>query len=214
MYIHPGGGDDRAFLWKYPETPGSTEAESCFELTGHSDTVSSVGFNYDGTLALTGSYDGTIRIWNVETGELKIVLDGPEDIEFAEWHVKGNAVVAGSKDGTIWMWLTHNGQCVQVFAGHDGGVACGCYSKDGTTVCSGGEDGTIRLWAPLTGKCKHVFEGHFGHEGPVTCIASGGEGADLLLTGRSFLMCHFTSKTSHAVSWKGLLDQNSRVGLT
>ena len=173
-------------MWQYPETAGITEPVSCFELAGHTDTVSSVGFNYDGTLALTGSYDGTIRIWNVDTGELVIVLDGPEDIEFAEWHYRGNAVVAGSKDGTIWMWLTHNGQCVQVFAGHDGGVVCGCYTRDGTTVCSGGEDGTVRLWAPLTGKCKHVFEGHFGHEGPVTCIASGGEGGDLLLTGECF----------------------------
>ena len=36
-----------------------------------------------------------------------------------------NAIIAGSKDGTIWMWLSHNGQCVQVFAGHDGGVSCG-----------------------------------------------------------------------------------------
>ena len=36
-----------------------------------------------------------------------------------------NALIAGSKDGTVWMWLAHNGQCVQVFAGHDGGVTCG-----------------------------------------------------------------------------------------
>lgn len=83
----------------------------------HTDTVTSVGFNFDGKLALTGSYDGTVKIWNVDTSELVVVLDGPEDIEWAEWHKKGNAVIAGSTDGTIWMWLTHNGQCVQVFAG-------------------------------------------------------------------------------------------------
>ena len=50
-------------------------------------------------------------------GELKQVLEGPEDIEWAEWHSKGNAVLAGSKDGTVWMWMAHNGQCVHVFAG-------------------------------------------------------------------------------------------------
>ena len=117
--------------------------------------------------------------------ELKIVLEGPEDIEFAEWHSKGNAIIAGSKDGTVWMWLTQTGQCVQVFAGHDGGVSCGCFTKDGNVVCSGGEDGTVRLWAPVTGKCKHTFEGHFGHEGMVTCLASSSDG-DLLLSGESF----------------------------
>jgi ribosome assembly protein SQT1 len=90
---------------------------SVTELLGHTDTVTCVGFNFDGTLALTASYDGTVRIWKVPSGELVQVLEGPEDIEWAEWHVKGNAVVAGSRDGTIWMWLTFNGQCVQVFAG-------------------------------------------------------------------------------------------------
>lgn len=71
-------------------------------MSGHTDTVSSVGFNYDGTLALTGSYDGTIRVWSVETGECKITLEGPEDIEFAEWHSKGNAILAGSRDGMLY----------------------------------------------------------------------------------------------------------------
>lgn len=79
--------------------------------------MTSVGFNFDGTLALTGSYDGTVRIWSASTGALLQVLEGPEDVEWAEFHSKGNAVLAGSKDGTVWMWMAHNGQCVQVFAG-------------------------------------------------------------------------------------------------
>ena len=179
-----GGGDDRAFIWTYDVAADGVPSGSrdVIELTGHTDTVSTVGFNFDGTLALTGAYDGTVRVWSVETGELKIVLEGPEDVEFAEWHSKGNAIIAGSKDGTVWMWLTQTGQCVQVFAGHDGGVSCGCFTKDGNVVCSGGEDGTVRLWAPVTGKCKHTFEGHFGHEGMVTCLASSSDG-DLLLSG-------------------------------
>ena len=190
-----GGGDDRAFIWSYEtNNAASTETGSVssnssnrqilFELTGHTDTVSTVGFNFDGTMALTGSYDGTIRVWTVETGELKLVLDGPEDIEFAEWHSKGNAIMAGSKDGTAWMWLAETGQCVQVFAGHDGGVSCGCFTKDGGAVCTGDEDGSIRVWAPVTGKCKHTFEGHFGHEGMVTCLASSSDG-ELLLSGET-----------------------------
>jgi ribosome assembly protein SQT1 len=180
-----GGGDDVAYIWKYEnanEGPESGNLISSHKLEGHTDTVTSVGFNFDGTLALTGAYDGTVRVWDVATGKEKLVLEGPEDVEWAEWHSKGNAIIAGSKDGTIWMWLAHNGQCVQVFAGHDGGVSSGCFTKDGKFVCSGGEDGSVRVWAPKNGQCKHVFEGVNGHEAMVTCMASSADG-DLLLTG-------------------------------
>lgn len=119
--VMTGGGDDEAYIWRYncSSNDGSHGLiKHIVKLSGHKDTVTSVGFNFDGTLALTGSYDGTVRIWSSETGELKHVLEGPEDIEWAHWHQRGNAILAGSKDGTVWMWMAHNGQCVQVFAGN------------------------------------------------------------------------------------------------
>ena len=120
--IHPsndgtvitGGGDDKGYLWKYDTNntvaEGSEAILSMVELGGHTDTVTSVGFNFDGTKCLTASYDGTVRTWSAATGELLVVMDGPEDCEWAQWHTKGNAIIAGSKDGTIWMWLAHDGQ--------------------------------------------------------------------------------------------------------
>lgn len=146
--------------------------------------MTSIGFNFNGNLLLTGAYDGTVRIWQVSSGDCLQVLEGPEDVEWASWHSKGNAVIAGSKDGTIWMWLAHNGQCMMVFSGHDGLVSSGVFSADGKVVCSGGEDGTVRLWQPRTGVCSHVFENtqrsKDGHEAMVTCMRADGE---LILTG-------------------------------
>jgi WD40 repeat protein len=199
--IHPinpnivitGGGDDMAYIWKYSfacESADMTDtllepaaSKNCFELSGHTDTVTTVGFNHDGTLALTGGYDGKVRVWNVETGSLVVVLEGPGDIEWAEWHSVGNAILAGSSDGTAWMWLVPSGQCVQVLAGHDGSVSSGCFTRDGKLICTGGEDGTIRVWLPRSGACKHLFRGERdGHEAMVTALASSAD-ADLLLSG-------------------------------
>jgi WD40 repeat protein len=192
-----GGGDDVAYLWKYnnkqsdggPQEGSPGEVSSSVQLTGHTDTVTAVGFNFNGSLCLTGAYDGTVRIWQVADGLLLQVLEGPEDVEWAQWHNKGNAVIAGSRDGTVWMWLTHNGQCVHVFAGHDGGVSCGLFSKDGKSICTGGEDGTVRQWQPKTGACRQVFAGSTegtgtGHEAEVTCIAGSADG-DLVLSGET-----------------------------
>lgn len=200
--IHPnisgaiitGGGDDRAFIWTYggeiDEMSNNTigAIKSAVELTGHKDTITSVGFNFDGTMCLTASYDGTIKIWKVSSDItsapiLLHSLEGPEDIEWAEWHSKGNAVVAGSSDGTCWMWLANTGQCVQVLAGHEGGVSSGGFTKDGKLIYTGGEDGTVRAWMPKTGACKHVFSGaHFGHEAIVTCFVNSEDG-ELLVSG-------------------------------
>ena len=176
-----GGGDDKAYLWDISN--GSNNSSSSRYEFQHNDTVSSVGFNFDGTLCLTGGYDGYVKIWDVVTGELKQNLEGPEDIEWAQWHSKGNAVIAGSRDGTIWMWMATDGSCLQVFAGHEGGVSQGCFSKDGKLVCSGGEDGTVRLWAPKTGICKHVFASFDAHQALITSIDSSNDGL-LLLTGK------------------------------
>jgi hypothetical protein len=117
--IATGGCDDVAYLWHFPSSPNSNSADEIWfhQFSGHSDTVTSVGFNFNGKLLLTGSYDGTVMIWDISSKDRLQVLEGPEDIEWATWHTKGNAVLAGSKDGTVWLWLSHNGQCLQVFAG-------------------------------------------------------------------------------------------------
>jgi len=198
--IHPnrvgiiisGGGDDKGYIWKYCTSHVENTLDefggnilSCHELGGHTDTVTAVGFSFDGVLAFTAGYDGVIKIWDVETGELKATVDGPQDVEWAHWHSKGRAIVAGSSDGTAWMWVEVDGnwQCMQVFAGaHEGGVSSGCFSQDGKFVCTGGQDGSIRIWAPKTGKCKHTFSGHFAFTDEVTCVVSSSDG-DLLLAG-------------------------------
>jgi WD40 repeat protein len=116
--IATGGCDDIAYLWHFPSPNSNSSEEVWFhQFSGHTDTVTSVGFNFNGKLLLTGSYDGTVMIWDIGSKERLQLLEGPEDIEWATWHTKGNAVLAGSKDGTVWLWLSHNGQCLQVFAG-------------------------------------------------------------------------------------------------
>lgn len=208
-----GGEDDRAFIWTYDMTPhelsvaggdiAPSKVLSSIELTGHTDTVTNVGFNFDGSLALTGGYDGKVKIWKVDGGDLVVVLEGPEDIEWAEWHSVGNAVVAGSADGTAWMWLVPSGQCVQVLAGHDGSVSSGCFTKDGKLICTGGEDGTVRVWLPKSGACKYLFKGEReAHEAMVTCLVSSTDG-DLILSGTvSFSSVVYIQRFNLNVAWR------------
>jgi angio-associated migratory cell protein len=152
----------------------------------------------------------------VHTGELLRVLEGPEDIEWACWHSKGNCVLAGSKDGTIWMWLVQNGQCMAVFSGHDGLVSCGSFCSDGKLLCSGGEDGTVRVWQPRTAQCSKVFQDAEAHEAAITCLVAEGDyvltgsldGTARLYTCQTMrLLNTFLHSTGHAVQSNDMEDE-------
>ncbi|KAJ0393858.1 hypothetical protein P43SY_005980 [Pythium insidiosum] len=161
-----GGGDDVGVIWNRED--GSV----LHRLEGHTDTVASVDFSFDGKYAATGGFDGIVKVWEVATGKLVQTLEGPsEEVEWVTWHQKGNVVLAGSGDGTVWMWLASTGECMQVFAGHEMGVTCGSFTGSGKMIATGSSDQTVRLWNPKTGECTHVFRGHDFFEGPVTFLA-------------------------------------------
>ena len=187
-----GGGDDVAFLHRVsdaasaPRTSSAPPADvTSAALRGHTDTVSSLSFNHDGSLLASGGLDGKALVWSVADPALPPrALEGPGGgLEWVRWHPKGNVLLAGSEDFTAWMWNAADGALMQVFAGHSNSVSCGGFSPDGKTVATGSFDGSLRLWAPRTGECSTLFMGHPYHDGPVTCLDFHPSTEGLLLTG-------------------------------
>lgn len=187
-----GGGDDVAFLHRVsdaasaPRTSSAPPADvTSAALRGHTDTVSSLSFNHDGSLLASGGLDGKALVWSVADPALPPrALEGPGGgLEWVRWHPKGNVLLAGSEDFTAWMWNAADGALMQVFAGHSNSVSCGGFSPDGKTVATGSFDGSLRLWAPRTGECSTLFMGHPYHDGPVTCLDFHPNTEGLLLTG-------------------------------
>jgi len=100
-----GGQDDVAVLWNLNEENGALHCVERCRLSGHTDSVTQVAFSADGKYVATGGYDGIVKIWLPETGELVHTLDGPsKEIEWILWHPKGHAILAGSADAMAWMW--------------------------------------------------------------------------------------------------------------
>ena len=105
------------------------------ELEGHTETVEFIKFNHDGKYVVTGGMNNVLRVWQVkeEPGAVtpfKITLkckleNGPsesDDINFVEWHPKGNAVICGGKDQMVWLMNAISGDFLACFSGHKGEV--------------------------------------------------------------------------------------------
>lgn len=178
-----GGQDDVAIMWKIkevvqPETqqPGLA-CDEVVRLTGHTDSVTSVGFSYDGQFVATSSYDGSVKVWKCTQGamgELLHTLEGPsKEVEWMLWHPKGHVIIAGSLDSTAWMWWAPTGKVMQVFAGHADAVTCGCWVNQGKLIATGSTDNGAIIWNPRTGQPAQSFRSL--HDGGVVAATAHGE---------------------------------------
>ena len=72
-------------------------------LEGHTNWVSAVAVLGDGRV-VSGGYDNTLRVWDVDTGVCERVLEGHTDAVFAVAVLGGGRVVSGSGDRTLRVW--------------------------------------------------------------------------------------------------------------
>ncbi|WOB70533.1 hypothetical protein [Microcystis aeruginosa] len=130
-------------------------------LVGHNGSVNSVSFSPDGKTLVSGSYDNTIKLWNVETGKEIRTLKGHDSYVLSvNFSPDGKTLVSGSEDNTIKLWNVETGQEIRTLKGHGSFFNSVNFSPDGKTLVSGSEDNTIKLWNVETGQEIRTLKGH------------------------------------------------------
>ncbi len=149
------------YTFTLQEKPKVPEYKLLKNLIGHSGYVYSVAYSPDGTKIISGSMDGTIKIWNANTGQCLKTLKGHSEYVYSvAFSPDGRRIVSGSTDKTIKIWDANTGQCLKTLKGHKNFVLSVAYSPDGTKIISGSRDNTIKIWNANTGQCLKTLKGH------------------------------------------------------
>ncbi|KAJ3079665.1 hypothetical protein HDU99_010378, partial [Rhizoclosmatium hyalinum] len=142
-------------------TIGAEKEWGPFQFAGHSDMVNSVAFSADSKTVVSGSWDNTVKLWSVKTGEcIKTFVGHSWWVESVAFSADSKTVVSGSQDGNIKFWHVETGECVKSLAGHYSSVNSVAFSADSKTVVSGSKDGNVKFWHVETGRCVKTLSGH------------------------------------------------------
>ena len=146
-------------------------------LLGHADTVWSVALSADGQTLASGSEDQTIKLWNLETGQVNRTLTGHSaSVRSVSLSPDGQTLASGSSDNTIKLWNVQTGQLRQTLEGHSDSVWSVAFDRTGQLLISGSGDNNIKLWNVQTGQLRQTLE---GHSGPVYSVALSPDGQNL-----------------------------------
>ncbi len=140
------------------------------KLKGHPSCVSSGAFSPDGKTVVTGSFDSTACMWDVETGRKLRVLKHTSVVSSVAWSPDGKTILTGSWYGTAHVWDTKTGKLLKKFDGHDSikavyineaphSISSVAYSPKGDIVITVSEGGTTRLWNIRTGSLLKQLTG-------------------------------------------------------
>ena len=121
----------------------------------------SANFSPDETKIVSASQDGTVKIWNVNSGACIKTLTGHTTVvKYATFTPDGSKIVSASKDNKIKIWNVNTGECLKTLIGHNDYVNHISFSPDGGKIISSSSDGSIKVWNMSSGTCLQSIDAH------------------------------------------------------
>lgn len=137
-------------------------------------------FSPDGTRLATGSWQGTVKLWNPQTGELTGILTNATHVISLRFSPDGETLAVCSVNDSLWLYDLPTGAQHRAARGHTSFVTDAAFSPDGATLATCSPDQTVRLWDITARRETACWRGHSYQVGYVAwspdgkIVASGG----------------------------------------
>mmetsp|Transcript_6638 Transcript_6638/g.13067 ORF Transcript_6638/g.13067 Transcript_6638/m.13067 type:complete len:330 (+) Transcript_6638:33-1022(+) len=185
--------DKSLIVWKMNEGQGEEKeyGKMLRRLKGHSHFVQDVAISSDGQFALSGSWDNTLRLWNINTGATRLRFVGhKKDVLSVAFSADNRHIVSGSRDKSINLWNTLGHLKYSMTTnGHEGWVSCVRFSPDPEKplIVSAGWDKVVKVWGLGNWQLEKNLIGHTAYVNAVTvspdgslCASGGKDGTAML----------------------------------
>lgn len=174
--IITGSRDASLRVWKLPK-PGDpvhyqygplSEDAACpyflRVLSGHQHSVRAIAAH--GDTLVSGSYDCTVKVWKISTGQTLHTLQGHTmKVYSVVLDPKRNRCISGAMDHMVKVWSLDDGSVLYNLEGHTSLV--GLLALEDNFLVSAAADSTLRIWDSVHGHCKNTLS---AHTGAITCF--------------------------------------------
>ncbi len=168
-----GGGDASPMIRASPEGNAKSElklwdaqtGKSLGKLKAHETPITGLAFTPDGQTLVTGSRDGTLKIWDWGQRQTRQEVTAKVRSEISRLAIApdGRTLAVGGLNGSVQLWDLTTGKEKDPLQGHQNRVNAVAFAPNGQTLASSSDDRTVILWDLTTGRPRATLKGHRGH---------------------------------------------------
>jgi WD40 repeat protein len=165
-------------------TPSGEVLTPHFTLQGHTQRVTSLAFSPDGQLLASASFDHSVKLWDVASGDELFSFRGEFPGHWGpavSFSPDGRHLASGGVKNTVKLWDLKTGREIHTFEGHAGPVYSVSFSPDSRQLASAGSDHVVIVWDIETDRQLHLFR--MGDEVAPWSMAFSPDGRRLALGG-------------------------------
>lgn len=178
-------------------------------LRAHTKDVTALAFSTDGHRLASVSSDGTLVVWNLETGAVMVKVQAtPCIINTVAFSHDGRYIITAAGDNvfkkeidhTAKVWDAETGKLLHTLDGHIASVTRALFSPNDECIVTSSEDKTIKIWDTNTYRLLYELD---GHRGPVRSVSFSHDG-----------MWLFSASDDRTVKWWDLSNGTLLLTLT